>query len=162
MLGGVDTDNEMVYALVVMKYIRQTVVSSLIVALAFFTSWFCVSPMTAQAMEDTSLASPMGGDMTMSVPSVNASGYYAADNAPSKESAPVAAWNSCVFNCLNKTSQAVTVKKFSADSDANLLADIPYNQTFYSDSLVSLAGTADFFGTPPPAPDILSSVFKKE
>lgn len=140
--GGFDTDNEMVYASVVMKYIRQTGVSSLIIVLAFFTSWFCASPMTAQAMENTSLASPMGGDMTTSV--------------------PIAAWDSCIFNCLNNAPQVVVAKKFSVDSDANLLADIPYNQTFYSDSFVSLVGATDFFGTPPPAPDILSSVFKKE
>jgi hypothetical protein len=126
----------------VVKSLKKIIMGSVIAVLAFFTSLFCVSPMTALAMEKSSLTSSMDGDMTTS--------------------APVAAWNSCVFNCFNKASQAVNVKKFSVDSNVNILAAISYHQTFNSNSLVFSSGVIDFFGTPPPVPDILSSVFKKE
>lgn len=140
-----------------MKYIRKIAAGSLIAALAFFAGSFCLHPMSAQAMETSPVmpsVSPVGGDMT--------GGQDMSDGTSSfqESDAPISVLNLCVIDCASQTPQAVAAKKFSVDSGAIFLADI--SESRESRFLGSSSGPTDFSGTHPPAPDILSSVFKKE
>jgi hypothetical protein len=68
--------------------------------------------------------------------------------------------NVCVVDCLSNSPQILAIKKFSVDVSSGFLANVFDNQTTYL--LADSSGLADFSILRPPAPDILSSVFKKE
>lgn len=142
----IDRGIKVVYTESTMKSLRKTAASSLILTLAFFAGSFCLQPMSAQAME----ASPSMVMFTSTVSGNTVSGH---DNSATT-------WNLCVVNCASQPAQAVAAKKFSIDSGVNFLTDVSYAQTFHL-PVLSL-GATDISGTHPPAPDILSSIFKKE
>jgi hypothetical protein len=139
----IDKDSETVYTGGIMKYMRKTAASSLIVAFASFAGGFCLAPMSAQAMD-------MAGGQAMDESADAVSGN---DNS-------VTAWNLCVVNCASRAPQAMAAKKFSADFSADILSGVLDDGD--SRLFAFSSGATDLTGTHPPSPDILSSVFKKE
>ena len=147
----------------------------LVVTLASFVGGFCLHPMVARAVENAPAsaipASPVGADMAggqdvmdKSTPARNAleasSRNDGGRDAVSGNDNSATVWNHCVVSCASQVPQALAAKKFSVDCGIGLLESVPYAQTFYVP--VPSSGATDISGTQPPAPDILSSVFKKE
>jgi hypothetical protein len=143
----VDRNNKTAYTLGTMKFYKQKIaVFGLIVALAYWAGWFCVNPQGARMMESSSAIT------MLSMLMVNGDHYM--------DGVSHSAWSTCVFNCLSKSPQILVAKKFSIDAGASFLPDVFDNQT--TRLLADSSGLVDFSKTRPPAPDILSSVFKKE
>ena len=138
-----------------MKYIRKIVASGLIGVLAAFVGGFCLHPMTAQAMET---APTMVGSASPVLESEqmmdDGADTYLGNERPGTLS------NLCVLACASKTPQAVAAKKFSVDWEANFFLHVSAVQAPLA--AASSAGPAGPLNARPPAPDILSSVFKKE
>lgn len=141
----------------VMKHIRKTVVTSLILALASFAGSFCLHPLFAQAAGE-SLG--MAG-MDMSASSAEMIGIVAdmSDEVSFSESVSDNALNICPLNCVGTIPKAALAKKTSVDAIPQIATIVSDEALFFP---VFSSGSTDLSGTDPPAPDILSSVFKKE
>lgn len=139
--------NKIVYTIAVMKTLKKFIVGNLVVALVSFAGGFCVHPMAVQAADTDMISHEMSGMNTdSSVLSVHNDISHT--------------FNTCVFDCVSKTPQAVDAKKFSAHFFVSSVVGTSVGENFSSSD--SNIGPTDFDGVHPPSPDILSSVIKKE
>lgn len=136
------------YTVFTMNYLGRTIVLSLVIALVSFAGSFCLRPMMVQA------ASADIAGVSLHTSDANSGGCVSEPNAEISNKVV------CTSDCVTTTPQTIVAKKVSIDGVQSFIADLSDVQNInFSESFFGAAG---FSGTPPPSPDILSSVYKKE
>lgn len=133
-MNRVYTDNTM-------RCFSKPAVGMFIVVLALFAGSFCVHPIGAQAMDD------MSTDNGLSM-------------SHDREVWDQTTWSKCVVDCVRIAPQALAAKQFNVTfgQEALLMAGVAEDWL----SLYGRGNVSEPDDTPPPAPDTLSSVLKKE
>lgn len=132
---------------------KKIIGSGLIITLILFAGGLCMGVMLAQAM---AVSSPAG---TENMPMAHQSLVGEHPEGISLPT-PMSMLNVCVVDCVSSALETTSVKKFALDSGTSFPTG-----TVDQSLLLAMALTADgsvFADTPPPVPDVLFSVFKKE
>lgn len=131
------------------KWLKKIVVGNIVIALMLFAGGFCVHPMEAQAV---SMDKASSVEHTVSENDMQ--------QGIQVDSAAMPMINTCIFDCISKAPQAEAIKKTNSNTALNVFTHTSQAETFqiseYSPDPLEAIGTA------PPAPDILSSIMKKE
>lgn len=134
-----------------MKYIQKTIIFSLVLSLVSFAGGFCMHPMMAEAHTS---------EMSMEIEHSSHTRLPVQDCLSLRADEASHTINVCAVDCIT-TLKVTSTKKAVVEHTLQISSIAPP-----VDSLETFSGRTfvndDVFGVPPPSPDILSSVFKRE
>ena len=144
--------DEKVYGRGTMKFLKKIVTGSFIITLVSFVGGFCTRPMMAEAHFFEMAMEEMAGAILLSQDCVSSSADEASYSI-----------NVCAIDCITTVPQVINTKKVGVDHILQISLIDPFSVSHLRGSFSDgLSVKGDVFGISPPAPDILSSVFKRE